>query len=700
MAAYLRRRLLQAALTIWAVSILSFVLIELPPGDFVTAYVDRRASQGIPLPPEEIQVLRVRYGLDQPAAQRYLIWMGRLLRGDLGVSWIRGQPVSEIISDRLWLTMTVSLAAILFTWAVALPLGVYSAIRQYSAGDYLFTLLCFAGVGVPNFLLGLLVMYLGFVWFDADVGGLLSTQYADAPWNLAKLWDLVKHLPLPALVLGVGGTAHMIRILRANLLDELSKPYVLTARAKGLSEVRLLLKYPLRVALNPFVSTAGYLLPYLVSGSVIVSMVMSLPTVAPVLLSALMDQDLYLAGTLVLLLGVLTVAGTLISDLLLLWIDPRNPVPGEVMNPEPEELGVQLESASSWQLTWRRFRRHKLAVVSLILLGFLYLVVLLADFVATADPNRIDASRAYLPPPTHPPEGRQRIQPPCAPGVRGVGPQHFPKVHRTDPDRRLPVRLLARGYEYDFLGLVPTDLHLVGVAGGTQALALLGTDGLGRDLFSRLVHGTRTSLTIGLVGVALSLVLGVVLGGISGFYGGAVDTVIQRIIEILLSIPTIPLWLGLAAAMPRDWGVLRVYFILTVILSLIGWTRLGREVRGLFLVLRQEDYVLAAELMGASRASIIRRHLVPAISSHVIATATLALPAMIIAETSLSFLGLGLRPPAISWGILLQGAQQVQVLALRPWLLAPAAPVIVAILAFNFVGDGLRDAADPYARRT
>ena len=207
-------------------------------------------------------------------------------------------------------------------------------------------------------------------------------------------------------------------------------------------------------------------------------------------------------------------------------------------------------------------------------------------------------------------------------------------------------------------------------------------------------------LTIGLVGVILSLVLGVVLGGISGFYGGAVDTVIQRIIEILLSIPTIPLWLGLAAAMPRDWGVLRVYFILTVILSLIGWTRLGREVRGRFLVLRQEDYVLAAELMGASRASIIRRHLVPAISSHLIATASLALPAMIIAETSLSFLGLGLRPPAISWGILLQGAQQVQVLALRPWLLAPAAPVIVAILAFNFVGDGLRDAADPYARRT
>ena len=370
------------------------------------------------------------------------------------------------------------------------------------------------------------------------------------------------------------------------------------------------------------------------------------------------------------------------------------------MNPEPEGIGVQLETASSWQLTWRRFRQHRLAVVSLLLLGFLYLVVLLADFLATADPNRIDASRAYRPPqPIHLRDDsgfNPHIHPVSGEWDRRI----FRRVHHTDPGRRLPVRLLVRGYEYDFLGLLPTDLHLIGVEGETRALSLLGTDGLGRDLFSRLVHGTRTSLTIGLVGVILSLVLGVVLGGISGFYGGAVDTVIQRIIEILLSIPTIPLWLGLAAAMPRDWGVLRVYFILTVILSLIGWTRLGREVRGRFMVLRQEDYVLAAELMGASRASIIRRHMVPAITSHVIATATLALPAMIIAETSLSFLGLGLRPPAISWGILLQGAQQVQVLALRPWLLAPAAPVVVAILAFNFVGDGLRDAADPYARRT
>ena len=240
------------------------------------------------------------------------------------------------------------------------------------------------------------------------------------------------------------------------------------------------------------------------------------------------------------------------------------------MNPEPEEIGFQLETASSWQLTWRRFRRHKLAFVSLILLGFLYLVALLADFLATADPNRIDASRAFLPPqPIHLRDDRG-FNPHVHPVSGEWDHRIFRRVHRIDPDRKLPVRLLVRGYEYDFLGLIPTDLHLIGVEGEIQALSLLGTDGLGRDLFSRLVHGTRTSLTIGLVGVILSLVLGVVLGGISGFYGGAVDTVIQRIIEILLSIPTIPLWLGLAAAMPRDWGVLRVYFMGLIYLSALG----------------------------------------------------------------------------------------------------------------------------------
>jgi peptide/nickel transport system permease protein len=239
----------------------------------------------------------------------------------MALEW--GRPVSEVIGDRLWLTMAVSIGAIILTWALALPIGIYSAVRQYSVGDYVATFVGFIGLAVPGFMLALIVMYLGFTLFDANVGGLFSDQYAQAPWSLAKAWDLAKHLPVPAIILGLAGTAQLVRILRANLLDELGKPYVMTARARGLSERRVIWKYPVRVAMNPFASTIGYLLPYMVSGSIIVSLVLSLPTVGPLLLRALIAKDMFLAGTIVLLLGALTVVGTFLSDLLLMWIDPR-----------------------------------------------------------------------------------------------------------------------------------------------------------------------------------------------------------------------------------------------------------------------------------------------------------------------------------------------------------------------------------------
>jgi peptide/nickel transport system permease protein len=277
-------------------------------------------------------------------------------------------------------------------------------------------------------------------------------------------------------------------------------------------------------------------------------------------------------------------------------------------------------------------------------------------------------------------------------------PKTFKRVYTIDPEKKIPVHFFAKGFEYKWLGFIPSNIHLIGVEGTTaeETLFLLGTDMQGRDLWSRLVYGTQTSLFIGLASVVLSLILGVVLGGISGYYGGIIDTIIQRIIEILRSIPTIPLWLGLAAALPPTWSVQQIYFAITIIISLLGWTELARVVRGRFLSLRQEDFVMAARLAGCSRMRIIFRHMVPSFMSHIIAAMTLALPAMIISETSLSFLGLGLRPPAISWGVLLQDAQNIQALAISPWLLIPAIPVIIAVLAFNFVGDGLRDAADPY----
>ena len=320
---YLVRRLLLALFTTWAISVLAFVIIQAPPGDFVDAYISNLSSGGGAISIEQANQLRAEYALDRPLPFQYWRWVRLMFRGDFGMAMEWQRPVTEVIGDRLWLTMIVSLAAVLLTWLIALPIGIYSAVRPYSPLDYLFTILGFLGLAIPSFLLGLLVLYFGFVLFNANIGGLFSPEYSDAPWSWAKLGNLLQHLPVPAVILGIAGMAQAIRIMRANLLDELRKPYVITARARGLSEWRAILKYPVRVALNPFASTIGYTLPYVVSGSIIVSLVLGLPTVGPLLLKALIAQDMFLAGAIVLLLGLMTVVGTLLSDLLLLWIDPR-----------------------------------------------------------------------------------------------------------------------------------------------------------------------------------------------------------------------------------------------------------------------------------------------------------------------------------------------------------------------------------------
>ncbi len=323
MLAYIGRRAILAIFTVWAISVLSFAIIQLPPGDYVTSYIAQMASMGSVVSDEEAQNLRIQYGLGQPIYVQYFKWMKLVVQGNFGMSMEWRRPVTEVIGDRLWLTVVVSVAALLLTWVLALPIGIFSAVRQYSVGDYVATFIGFIGLAVPNFLLALVILYFGFILFNANIGGLFTPELQDAPWSAAKVWDLLKHLPVPAVILGLAGTAQQIRIMRANLLDELRKPYVVTARSKGLPESTVILKYPVRVALNPFASTIGYTLPYIVSGSIIVSIVLGLPTVGPLLLKALIAQDMFLAGTIVLLLGVMTVIGTLISDILLVWIDPR-----------------------------------------------------------------------------------------------------------------------------------------------------------------------------------------------------------------------------------------------------------------------------------------------------------------------------------------------------------------------------------------
>jgi peptide/nickel transport system permease protein len=311
-------------ITIFVVSIVAFIIIQLPPGDFATSYISALSASGATVNQEALESLRATYGLDQPPLVQYAKWMqGILTRGDFGISFSYKLPVSAIVWDRVWLTAGISFLCVLVTWLIAFPIGIYSAVRQYSVGDYFFTFIGFIGVSVPSFLVALVAMYIAFRHFGVTITGLFSSQYVNAPWSWEKFLDLLAHLWLPILILALEGTAGLIRTMRANLLDELRKPYVITARAKGLPEWRLLIKYPVRVALNPFVSTLGWLLPGLVSGSIIISVVMSLPTTGPLLLSSLLSQDMYLAGTIIMLLSVLTIIGTLISDLMLAWLDPR-----------------------------------------------------------------------------------------------------------------------------------------------------------------------------------------------------------------------------------------------------------------------------------------------------------------------------------------------------------------------------------------
>lgn len=383
-------------------------------------------------------------------------------------------------------------------------------------------------------------------------------------------------------------------------------------------------------------------------------------------------------------------------------MDTIRPPQEAVGAPPPPALNVHVEDdlavevASQWQLMWWKFRKHRLALIGGSVVLLFYFVALFADFFAPVSTTTYLAEYAYAPPQTinlfH--DGRFELY------VNGYkferDPVSFKKTSTLDEEKIIPVSLFVQGEPYKLFGLIDSNLHLIGPREMGEPFYLMGADKSGRDVFSRIIFSSRISLSIGLVGVALSLSLGIILGGISGLLGGLVDNVIQRVIEITLSIPTLPIIMAFAALVPIDWDVILVYFIVSILLAFTGWTGLARVVRGKFLALREEDFVLAARLDGAKSRRLIFRHMLPSFYSHIIASITLALPGMILAETALSFLGVGLRPPAVSWGVQLQEAQKINVIASYPWLLMPAFAVIVIVLAFNFLGDGLRDAADPY----
>lgn len=361
--------------------------------------------------------------------------------------------------------------------------------------------------------------------------------------------------------------------------------------------------------------------------------------------------------------------------------------------------GKDIAVAGQWRLFWLKFKKHKIALVSLVVICLMYLVAAFADFIAPLDPNATNARFTYAPPQGLSLVHEGSFMPHVDQLKMTLNTESMRREFEADPAKPVAVGFFVPSAPYHMLGFIPMQTKLFGLVNPKpgDSLYVMGADRLGRDIFSRAVYGARISLSIGLVGVAMSLVLGVTIGGISGFFGGWVDMAVQRVIELLRSIPTIPLWMGLAAAIPVGWPPLRTYFVITLIVSLLGWTNLAREVRGKFLSMRDEDFVTAARLDGMSEIGIIFHHLVPSFMSHIIATVTLAIPTMILAETALSFLGVGLQPPIISWGVLLQEAQNIRAVAQAPWLLfTPAAAIVIAVLSLNFLGDGLRDAADPY----
>ena len=357
--------------------------------------------------------------------------------------------------------------------------------------------------------------------------------------------------------------------------------------------------------------------------------------------------------------------------------------------------------ASQWQLMWWKFIKHKPAIVGGIILIFLYVVAVFCEVFAVIDPKNYSRLHPYAPPQRIRFFDQGRFQQPFVYGLDGVRDPVTTRIaFSVNPERRYPVKFFARGAPYKLWGLWEMDFHLITLdnVDGDGTLFLLGADKMGRDVWSRIMYGTRTSMSIGLVGVFMTFAFGITIGGFSGYYGGLFDSIVQRVIEFIRSLPSVPLWMALSASLPDDWQPIKIYFAITIILSMLGWTGLARVVRSQFLALREEDFVMAAQLAGASETRIVFRHLVPAFLSHIIASITVSVPTVILSETSLSFLGLGIRPPAISWGVLLQEAQNLRGVATAPWVMAPGLFVVIVVLCYQFLGDGLRDAADPYSR--
>lgn len=743
------RRLLTLIPLLLGISFLVFLLMYLAPGDFLD---QMRASPDAD--PETIEMLSERFGLDRPWYEQYWHWLRNAATLDFGESLAYKIPVFDLIGQRLAATVLLSFTSIAFAWCIAVPLGVLAAIYKDSIFDRLSGFLAYFALSIPEFFLAILAVYFAAVTGLFPTGGLTSID-AEFMNSGARILDMAYHLVLPTIVLGLGSVAGMMRILRANFIDYMRAEFTTAARAKGLRERTVMFRHVLRNAINPLITSLGFAFSSLLSGAVLVENIMNYPGLGRLLFESIQAQDPFVVLAGVVIGCTMLLLGNMLADLLLAWSDPRIKLEeatakttagaggdrrrgrricllvfailliyGHLASYLPfddAEFVASFKSSVKWMAgigfailaglvlrygfpafrrhIWPSLKRRPLGISVLVVLGVLYGGALFAPFLSPYTPSTANLDKTF-----HPPSkvvwkdgGFRVLQYELADPLR----------MRYEPveGKSLPLDFFARGEPYKLFGLIPMERRLfqIDTSGLSEKEAEnarvypLGSDATGRCVFTRLLHGSQISLSIGLVGITITMVLGFLIGGLSGYYGGTFDFLAMRGVEFLMAIPGLYLLLTLRSALAPYFEAGEMYFVIIVILSLVGWAGTARIIRGMSLSIRNRPYVIAAESMGQPSFKILGKHLLPNLTSYLLVAATLSIPAYILGEAALSFLGLGIQEPSASWGLMLKQAQEdMKVLVLNFWwLLTPGFAIFVTVVAFNVLGDVLRDIVDP-----
>jgi len=755
MTAFVIRRLLTLIPMLLGITFLVFLLMHWAPGDFLDA---ARASRDVS--EQTVEALERDFGLDQPWYVQYGLWLKNVLTLDFGQSFAYKVPVLELIGQRLGATLLLSLTSMVFAWSVAIPLGVLAAIHKDSVFDRLSALLAYFALSIPEFFLAILAVFFAAATGVLPTGGLTSIEH-EFMGPAARIGDIAKHLVLPTLVLGLGGIAGMMRIMRANFIDYMQAGFTTTARAKGLSERVVMFKHVLRNAINPLITSMGFAFSTLLSGAVLVENIMNYPGLGRLIFESIMAQDQYVVMAGVVIGCVMLMLGNLLADIVLAWSDPRVkleqaeskkivsethlrgahfagagvaalglaalwffPAAGVWLGDALGAIGRAAGGAAArfaveigpWILAalfagvlllaalqfarriWPDLKKRPLGLGALGVLAALYCAAAFAPFLAPYKPGTANLDKTLHPP--------TELVWDDGPAVRRYAKEDASAAeYRPLEGETIPLEFFAKGAEYELFGLFSTRRHLFQLdtsgmpeeEAGKARVYLLGSDTTGRDVFTRLLYGSRVSLSIGLIGITITMSIGFLVGGLSGYFGGRFDFAAMRFVEFLMAIPSLYLLLSLRSALAPYFSSDDMFFVIVAILAFIGWAATARVIRGMSLSIRNRPYVLAAESMGQSTGKILGKHILPNLASYLLVAATLSIPGYILGEAALSFLGLGIREPDASWGLMLKQAQgNMKVFMLNLWwLLAPGFAIFITVIAFNVFGDVLRDIVDP-----